>query len=80
MVLYNTRNPYFEDLLMEHAQLLFSLKDVTTEEFKILTNPLTRFNFDWAFRKIMQQDNNTWEELALLKDLKQTIKNQEIIF
>ena len=30
-------------------------------------------NFNELFRKVIQQDNKTWEALALLKELKQTV-------
>ena len=58
---------------MEHAQLLVSKLDVTTEEFNILNNPLTKLNVNDIFRKVMQQDNNIWEASPSLKELKQTI-------
>ena len=61
VALYHARNSNILDLAMEHAQVLVSRLDVTTEEFNILNNPLTRLNCNDIFWKVMQQDNNTWE-------------------
>ena len=46
MVIYHARNPEYQDLLIEHAQLIVSRKDMTTEEYDIGNNPIMRFNFN----------------------------------
>ena len=70
VILYHVRNPDYEDLPTEHAQLLVLRKEVTTTELNMLNNALARLNLNGVFRKIMQQYNNTWEELSLLKEKK----------
>ena len=40
--LYYARNLEYQDLLMEHAQLIVSRKDMTIETYNILNNPITR--------------------------------------
>ena len=80
VILYHARNPNILDLTMEHAQTLVSRSDVTNEEFNMLNNPLPRLNFNEMFRKVMQQDNNTWEALTLLKELKRIVAEFDYFF
>ena len=40
--LYHAWNSQYNDLSMEHVQLIVSRKDVATKEYNVLRNPVTR--------------------------------------
>ena len=56
VALYHARLPNFQSLPMEHAQQLISTHDISSKEYKVLCNPVTRVNFNNMFRKIMRTD------------------------
>ena len=74
---YHAKNPSNHenqvDISLSDATSLLSRKVLSQEEHSILDNPLVRLNFNVIMKRIIEEDNTTWEAFAFLKECKMTM-------